>query len=846
MPKKITGKELRKLKKKIKILYDEKKKMRYIMTPEGRLYLESDKPNSELLQIVINNVMGKKSGNRKSKAPKQEKPKPQNNDEMKFLMMLRAMKGSDNRDYRDIGRQLQNQLPININIPNQQPARNNYPIAYPAPVVPPIPIAMPIGPPPALVPPAIPVLAPAVIIPPPPPLPVIAPAAPAAPAVIIPPPPPLPVIAPRPVVPHNDRELVQRALDVAQQSARRQAEHSRQQESIRQQQAALLRQQAAAHQQALGVQQQAAQAAQAAQRQAISRQVVLTRDLVQQRQLRRQEADNYQALTAAQQAAAQQQAQQQAAAHQQALAAAQAAQVAAQQQAAQQAAAHQQALAAQQQALAAQQAAAAQPKKRIIKRIRLQVEKPPGYDYVEKIMKNKQLQEEQNANAIGELLVDPNAQDIVVSDEPEQELNDEAIAILNDDKLNIPIRSEQEQDDAEAFQPPVVVAPAAAIPPVVVAPAAAIPVQEEEEEDKQEKVKKEDSVPSITLSETRYEPSSYYAEKASAYNRKYGSDKDRFHKLDFLKRSLQNYIITEDDKIDYPNLETRKSVSDLILPSNEDELNIALKAFFGTHPKRSINRLTNEIVIPPPVLPHGNNISPNAMNVYAQQMYDYLLYARLKKLNPEADQGLINIRRDRPVFINTMRKDYKTRSELRRQFGQFEKLGYGHKRNNAGLTDEEIDKIMSHRKQFLGCYDVDDIKDIHPPDGVENFGFCIFLPFQRDGDEGHWVAVFVDRENKKIEYYDPFGDPPPKRFNINHELKMLLDRLDKNFLYEYKINRVVDQRANSSTCGYHCIDFIIKRIEGETFKDCTGYSNIENSERDIKDMEEYIDEFGYI
>ena len=99
--------------------------------------------------------------------------------------------------------------------------------------------------------------------------------------------------------------------------------------------------------------------------------------------------------------------------------------------------------------------------------------------------------------------------------------------------------------------------------------------------------------------------------------------------------------------------------------------------------------------------------------------------------------------------------------------------------------------MMKNHRNFIGCYSIDEIKKIKPTTD-KSFGFCIFLPFSPSSSDGHWVAVYVDRKHKNIEWYDPFGKGPSSIVNKN--LKRMLDNIDRDYLYQYKINKVVDQR----------------------------------------------------
>jgi Ulp1 family protease len=66
---------------------------------------------------------------------------------------------------------------------------------------------------------------------------------------------------------------------------------------------------------------------------------------------------------------------------------------------------------------------------------------------------------------------------------------------------------------------------------------------------------------------------------------------------------------------------------------------------------------------------------------------------------------------------------------------------------------------------------------------------------------GHFVAVVIDKDQKTLEYYDPLGNDPPKRFL--KQIKRILNGIKMNGeKIQLKINRVRFQSFKSSNCGY--------------------------------------------
>ena len=166
--------------------------------------------------------------------------------------------------------------------------------------------------------------------------------------------------------------------------------------------------------------------------------------------------------------------------------------------------------------------------------------------------------------------------------------------------------------------------------------------------------------------------------------------------------------------------------------------------------------------------------------------------------------------------------------------------GGGKVYSENGLYDDEIEKIMKKYvdKGFKGVYSINEIPKIPVSDVM---GFIMNLdPSYKPGS--HWVAVYIDtKHDKSLEYYDSYADEPPKQFMKN--INVLIKKLNPSVYLKFKVNRIVHQRANSSNCGWFAMKFLLDRFMGIPFKDCTGYSDILRSERNIESFKE---KFNYI
>jgi len=158
-----------------------------------------------------------------------------------------------------------------------------------------------------------------------------------------------------------------------------------------------------------------------------------------------------------------------------------------------------------------------------------------------------------------------------------------------------------------------------------------------------------------------------------------------------------------------------------------------------------------------------------------------------------------------------------------------------------GLNGKQIDDMMSRFKPvFKGTYAIDHISDL-PITKKDKTSAVVMNLDTSDKPGSHWVGLFFDFVNHELDYYDSYAEEPPVL--LLKELDQLIDRINPDHLLKFKYNRIVQQRANSDTCGWFVMKFLINRMKGLPFKDATGYSEIMKSEKKIQ---KFKNKFGHI
>jgi len=158
----------------------------------------------------------------------------------------------------------------------------------------------------------------------------------------------------------------------------------------------------------------------------------------------------------------------------------------------------------------------------------------------------------------------------------------------------------------------------------------------------------------------------------------------------------------------------------------------------------------------------------------------------------------------------------------------------------TGLYNDQIDDMLRHEPKYFGCISRDEIHKLQLDDNGK-YGFVYnTVPSNKPTIyDGHWRAIYIDLDDgKSIDHYDSFGEPAEE--DIQNQIGTLLKPFNLPYYLKWKDNKIVNQRSNSSNCGFFCVNFLQDRFEGKRFVDSTGYSNANKAEKDLKKK------FGYL
>ena len=123
--------------------------------------------------------------------------------------------------------------------------------------------------------------------------------------------------------------------------------------------------------------------------------------------------------------------------------------------------------------------------------------------------------------------------------------------------------------------------------------------------------------------------------------------------------------------------------------------------------------------------------------------------------------------------------------------------------NKMPIDNFQIEKFLGKNIKIVKDNDIKDYKDINQLFPVDDV--CVVL-LEKMNNIGHWVCLL--RYEDYYEYFDSFGDKPPKF------IRDLLKKTNKKIIY----NCVKLQDIKLATCGKFCVIRIFyKDVEYITF-----------------------------
>jgi hypothetical protein len=212
-----------------------------------------------------------------------------------------------------------------------------------------------------------------------------------------------------------------------------------------------------------------------------------------------------------------------------------------------------------------------------------------------------------------------------------------------------------------------------------------------------------------------------------------------------------------------------------------------------------------------------------------------------------------------PVSIYEQAKaDYYANLSPEEKAKEEAKLQMGFGNENEGLFNDQIAKIIRKRVgKIIPVIPSDKVNELlgYVRKGDKKFAAVINTnPSTSDGSgndgyrPGHWRAIFINNEDDfpSVEYFDPLAEGPAEK-PLVAVLRKICKKMNPEKLFLYKQSNIRRQAKFASTCGWHSLQFIDDRWNGEPWSQATGYDNymekLENPADDSHDGEKEVSKY---
>ena len=156
------------------------------------------------------------------------------------------------------------------------------------------------------------------------------------------------------------------------------------------------------------------------------------------------------------------------------------------------------------------------------------------------------------------------------------------------------------------------------------------------------------------------------------------------------------------------------------------------------------------------------------------------------------------------------------------------------------LSGGDIAKRVGHLPTFGGCYLQSQLARVPVPNERATRGLFILLEPKEAGPKtvGHWVLLWWQRG--KVEYVDPFGEPP------SLEVLAYVKRADRRAESGAAANNLtrsnVDlQSLSSDSCGWWCMYLFLQLSRGQSLQSILSRSSWDNQDENESQLAEWWD-----
>lgn len=167
------------------------------------------------------------------------------------------------------------------------------------------------------------------------------------------------------------------------------------------------------------------------------------------------------------------------------------------------------------------------------------------------------------------------------------------------------------------------------------------------------------------------------------------------------------------------------------------------------------------------------------------------------------------------------------------------------KKDDDGLYNDEIEEIMKKRiKNYVPVVPQDKVHTLLQYVNPNDKYFTAVVNTEPSHSSGrHWRCIFIDNRDdfQSAEYFDPLAETSKPESPLLEVMRTIAKKMNPEKYFKFKFNKLQRQSNNSSNCGFHVMQFIEDRVNGDDFETASGWKSYMKRKQQGKGIPDDID-----
>lgn len=167
------------------------------------------------------------------------------------------------------------------------------------------------------------------------------------------------------------------------------------------------------------------------------------------------------------------------------------------------------------------------------------------------------------------------------------------------------------------------------------------------------------------------------------------------------------------------------------------------------------------------------------------------------------------------------------------------------KKDDDGLYNDEIEEIMKKRiKNYVPVVPQDKVHTLLQYVNPNDKYFTAVVNTEPSHSSGrHWRCIFIDNRDdfQSAEYFDPLAETSKPESPLLEVMRTIAKKMNPEKYFKFKFNKLQRQSKNSSNCGFHVMQFIEDRVNGDDFETASGWKSYMKRKQQGKGIPDTID-----